>query len=266
MRLNLHSRLAQRVLVQLAARRLSRRGRPVRAGARGRLGALVHAARRPSRSTSRRSTARCKSLNFAALRIKDAVCDRVPRSKRRAARASTRSGPTCASAAAPRPATRATLYIDTSGEPLFKRGWREDKGEAPLKETLAAAMLAASGWRGTAHRRPLHDPCCGAARSPSRRRRSPATSRRACCAASPSSGCCRSSAQPCARLAAAEGRGGAARARQRGADLRQRRGVPHGRLRARAMPSAPAWPRPIAVQRRRRAAAPAAGAPPTCRA
>jgi putative N6-adenine-specific DNA methylase len=52
----------------------------------------------------------------------------------------------------------ATLYIDTSGEPLFKRGWREDKGDAPLKETLAAAMIAASGWDGTT---PLYDPCCG---------------------------------------------------------------------------------------------------------
>ena len=57
---------------------------------------------------------------------------------------------------------RATLYVDSSGESLFKRGWREDKGDAPLKETLAAAMLAAAGWRG----RPsdggaLHDPCCG---------------------------------------------------------------------------------------------------------
>jgi len=52
----------------------------------------------------------------------------------------------------------ATLYMDTSGEPLFKRGWREDKGEAPLKETLAAAMIAASGWDA---RVPLYDPCCG---------------------------------------------------------------------------------------------------------
>jgi putative N6-adenine-specific DNA methylase len=52
----------------------------------------------------------------------------------------------------------ATLYIDTSGEPLFKRGWREDKGEAPLKETLAAAMIAASGWDAGV---PLYDPCCG---------------------------------------------------------------------------------------------------------
>jgi putative N6-adenine-specific DNA methylase len=55
-----------------------------------------------------------------------------------------------------------TVYIDTSGEPLFKRGWREDVGDAPLKETLAAAMIAASGWdvqckQGVA----LYDPCCG---------------------------------------------------------------------------------------------------------
>ena len=68
-----------------------------------------------------------------------------------------------------------TLYIDTSGEPLFKRGWREDKGEAPLKETLAAAMIAASGW--DAARRRCTTPAAAAAPSPSRRRRSPATSR-----------------------------------------------------------------------------------------
>jgi putative N6-adenine-specific DNA methylase len=58
--------------------------------------------------------------------------------------------------------TEATLYVDSSGESLFKRGWREDKGDAPLKETLAAAMLAAAGWRGTAAEGgALHDPCCG---------------------------------------------------------------------------------------------------------
>ena len=58
-----------------------------------------------------------------------------------------------------------TLYIDTSGEPLFKRGWRQDTGDAPLKETLAAAMLAASGWwnpeTGAVSEAPLYDPCCG---------------------------------------------------------------------------------------------------------
>jgi len=56
------------------------------------------------------------------------------------------------------------LYIDTSGEPLFKRGWRTDTGDAPLKETLAAAMIAASGWTGLdaqGQPQPLYDPCCG---------------------------------------------------------------------------------------------------------
>jgi putative N6-adenine-specific DNA methylase len=63
----------------------------------------------------------------------------------------------------------ATLFADTSGEALFKRGWRDAqggrqdvKGEAPLKETLAAALLAAAGWQGRAEDGPLLDPCCGA--------------------------------------------------------------------------------------------------------
>ena len=52
----------------------------------------------------------------------------------------------------------ATLYLDTSGEPLFKRGWRRDADAAPLRENLAAGLLALSGWTpGT----PLLDPMCG---------------------------------------------------------------------------------------------------------
>ena len=45
---------------------------------------------------------------------------------------------------------------------MSTRGWRVDTGDAPLKETLAAAMLAASGWlEGDADLQPLYDPCCG---------------------------------------------------------------------------------------------------------
>ena len=52
----------------------------------------------------------------------------------------------------------ATFYLDTSGEPLFKRGYRRDTEEAPLRENLAAGLLALSGWQpGT----PLLDPMCG---------------------------------------------------------------------------------------------------------
>jgi putative N6-adenine-specific DNA methylase len=55
-------------------------------------------------------------------------------------------------------ATRATLYLDTSGEPLFKRGWRTGAADAPLRENLAAGMLRVSGWKpGTV----LFDPMCG---------------------------------------------------------------------------------------------------------
>ena len=51
-----------------------------------------------------------------------------------------------------------TLYIDLSGESLFKRGWRTDKGEAPLKENMAAGLLKLSGWTPDM---PLLDPFCG---------------------------------------------------------------------------------------------------------
>ena len=101
-----------------------------------------------------------KSLNFAALRIKDAVCDTLREaSGARPSVDTQRPDLPIALFAGP---DHAALYVDTSGEPLFKRGWREDKGEAPLKETLAAAMLAAAGWHGRAQDGPLFDPCCGA--------------------------------------------------------------------------------------------------------
>jgi putative N6-adenine-specific DNA methylase len=101
-----------------------------------------------------------KSLNFAALTIKDAVADRFRHKK--GERPSVDTHWPHARIHAHLSATELTIYIDTSGEPLFKRGWREDKGEAPLKETLAAAMIAASGWDPIANPDvPLYDPCCG---------------------------------------------------------------------------------------------------------
>jgi putative N6-adenine-specific DNA methylase len=109
-------------------------------------------------TTAQRSPLR--SLNFAALRIKDAVCDSLRHATGERPSVDTRH-PDLALVLHAGP-ERASLYIDTSGEPLFKRGWREDKGDAPLKETLAAAMLAAAGWRGTPEAGgALHDPCCG---------------------------------------------------------------------------------------------------------
>jgi len=51
-----------------------------------------------------------------------------------------------------------TVAVDASGEPLSKRGYRTWNGEAPLRETLAAALVLQSGWHPW---EPLHDPCCG---------------------------------------------------------------------------------------------------------
>ena len=159
MLLNLESRLAQRVLVEVAedayrdesdlyalARRVDWRDW-ITAGQTLRVDTTAH--KSPLRS-----------LNFAALRIKDAVCDQLRESTgERPSVDTTRPDLTVVLHAG---AERASVYVDSSGESLFKRGWRADTGDAPLKETLAAAMLGAAGWRGTPETGgALHDPCCG---------------------------------------------------------------------------------------------------------
>ena len=51
-----------------------------------------------------------------------------------------------------------TVAVDASGEPLSRRGYRTWNGEAPLRETLAAALVLQSGWHPWQR---LYDPCCG---------------------------------------------------------------------------------------------------------
>lgn len=97
-----------------------------------------------------------KSLDFITLRIKDAVCDRF--------RAETGERPSVDTVD---PNVRihaflsdreATVYLDTSGEPLYKRGFKYASVEAPLKENLAAGILRLAGWQPGM---PLLDPMCG---------------------------------------------------------------------------------------------------------
>ena len=159
MTLNLESRLAQRVLIEVAEG-------PYRDEA-----DLYELARAvdwmawitPQQTLRIDSTARLsplKSLNFAALRVKDGLCDRMRDDcGERPSVDTVRPDLHLVLHAGPE---RAAIYIDSSGDSLFKRGWREDVGDAPLKETLAAAMLAAAGWRGTSETGgALHDPVCG---------------------------------------------------------------------------------------------------------
>ncbi len=97
-----------------------------------------------------------KSLEFATLRIKDAVCDRFRDAQGK--RPSVDRAQPDVRVHAFLEGTRATLYLDTSGEPLFKRGWRMGVADAPLRENLAAGIVMLSGWRPEM---PLVDPMCG---------------------------------------------------------------------------------------------------------
>ena len=159
MALNLGSRLAQRVLIEVAAADYKHEDDLYALALRVDWSAWIT----PQQTLRVDTTAQrspLKSLNFAALRIKDAVCDQLRERTGERPDVDTRA-PDLALLLHLGP-QRALLYVDASGESLFKRGWREDKGDAPLKETLAAAMLAAAGWRGTADAGgALHDPCCG---------------------------------------------------------------------------------------------------------
>ncbi|MBT9506416.1 class I SAM-dependent RNA methyltransferase [Rhodoferax sp.] len=160
MLLNLYSRLAQRVLVLLSYTEYRSEQDLYRA-------ASEVAWERwftPRESIKVEVTAQhspLTSLNFAALKIKDAVCDRF-RAVANGVRPDVNTQWPDARIYTHLTTDSCSLYLDTSGEPLFKRGWREDKGDAPLKETLAAAMIAASGWAdGEDDLLPLYDPCCG---------------------------------------------------------------------------------------------------------
>lgn len=93
---------------------------------------------------------------FAALKVKDAIVDQI--------RSQTGQRP---SVDKDDPDVRvflylannkASLYLDLSGSPLHMRGYRKDAGEAPLRETLAAAILRMSGWDRNSS---LIDPMCG---------------------------------------------------------------------------------------------------------
>jgi len=160
MLLNLYSRLAQRVLVLLSYTEYRNEQDLYRAASE----VAWEAWFTPRQSIKVEVTAQhspLTSLNFAALKVKDAVCDRF-RVKANGVRPDVDTQWPDVRIFAHLSTDSCSLYIDTSGEPLFKRGWREDKGEAPLKETLAAAMLAASGWlAGEGDLSPLYDPCCG---------------------------------------------------------------------------------------------------------
>ena len=155
LRLNLHCRLTQRVLIQLS-QTFYRNEKDLYDAASAVAWEIWFTTQQTFKIEITAQHSPLTSLNFAALKIKDAVADRFR--DKRGERPDVNTQWPDVRIYVHLTTDSCTLYMDTSGEPLFKRGWREDKGDAPLKETLAAAMLAASGWDAQT---PFYDPCCG---------------------------------------------------------------------------------------------------------
>lgn len=97
-----------------------------------------------------------RSLEFTTLKIKDAICDRFR--EQFSERPSVDTKTPDMRIVGFLDARNFTLYLDTSGEALFKRGWRLETGDAPLRENLAAGLLRVSGWKPGMV---LFDPMCG---------------------------------------------------------------------------------------------------------
>ena len=154
-RINLHSRIASRVLLRIAHGRYANENDIydlTLAAPWEEWFALEHTIRVDV--TAIKSP--LKSLEFTTLKIKDAVCDRFRDLYGKRPSVNTRTPDMRVVTFLD--ASTCTVYLDTSGEALFKRGWRQETGDAPLRENLAAGLLRVSGWKpGTV----LFDPMCG---------------------------------------------------------------------------------------------------------
>ena len=155
MRVNLESRVASRVLLRLA-RGACRSEREINALAMQIDWPRYFDVSRTIKVKTDGVGARVKSLDYVSLTVKDAVCDRFRQAQLGRPSVDTRApdiriqvflGP-----------DEASIYLDSSGEALFKRGWRQESGEAPLRENLAAGILLLCGYNGT---QALLDPMCG---------------------------------------------------------------------------------------------------------
>lgn len=106
--------------------------------------------------TSSVSTPTIKDSRFASLRCKDAIVDRIRQ------KCGTRpdAGPDRSGSVVHLywKEEHAAVYLDTSGEPLSRRGYRKIPLTAPMQETLAAAVVMATGWSGDT---PFINPMCG---------------------------------------------------------------------------------------------------------
>lgn len=154
-RANLESRLATRVLWHVAKGPYAREEDIYRLAA-GQDWPHLFPVSRTLRVLTTATHSPLRSIDFVTLRVKDAICDCFRARGGERPSVDTRD-----------PDVRihvflteneCTLYLDTSGAPLWQRGLRRASVEAPLKENLAAGILRLSGWQPGM---PLVDPMCG---------------------------------------------------------------------------------------------------------
>ena len=155
MKANLHSRTASRILWRLGQGRCRNEADLYKLAA-GVDWPLLFAVENTIKVKVDAIRSPLTNLAFAALKIKDAVCA-VFRDKL-GERPSVNTRTPDMRIQAFLTADTATLYLDTSGEALFKRGWRRETQDAPLRENLAAGILLLAGYTGDT---PLFDPMCG---------------------------------------------------------------------------------------------------------
>jgi len=156
-RANLHSRLASRVLFWLGSGQV-RQDEDVYRIARRQDWTKLFTVEQRLRVDLSATRSRARSLQYLTLRIKDAVVDGFREHSEQ--RPSVDTQDPDVRIVGHLEADRLDLYMDWSGESLFKRGWRgrDDKGEAPLKENLAAGLVHLSQWSSD---QPLADLFCG---------------------------------------------------------------------------------------------------------
>jgi putative N6-adenine-specific DNA methylase len=153
---NLESRLATRILARVS-RFDYRNERDIYEGAKRVAWHAHFGVERTFKVDTNAVKAPVKSIDFITLKVKDAIADVFREALGKRPDVATRSPDVRVHAFLD--ARWCTLYLDTSGEPLFKRGRRDQTGEAPLKKNLAAGLLRLSGWTPDM---PLLDPMCGA--------------------------------------------------------------------------------------------------------
>ncbi len=164
-RANWRLRTANRVLVELGTwhgaegEALAAGAGELVAGSRSWEGLTAQSLFDPERGFSVRATSsrsRQRDTRWVALKVKDGIVDAQRR--RFGRRASVERSDPDQQLRVRLLHDRATLLLDTSGDPLDRRGYRVVPGLAPVRENLAAALVLASGWDG---RGPVVDPMCG---------------------------------------------------------------------------------------------------------